>query len=774
MSEVSITIDGREIKVPKGSTIYEAAQQIGAYIPTFCYDPELTKVGACRICVVEVEKARALVASCSAPVGDGMVVHTETERVVKARKNILRMILANHPLDCITCQKTGNCTLQDLCYRYGIDSPEMEGETKEFDLDDTNPYIARDMNKCLLCGVCVRTCEEINGVAAIDFMNRGFSSNVGPAFNDPLEDSPCNFCGLCVESCPVGALLPKNSIGKGRPWQLEAKEVICSYCGVGCSLNLQVNNNRVIDVSAVKESPVNRGHLCGKGKFEWEYLHSPMRITSPMIKKEGVFVETTWEEAMQMVASRLSKTAEKYGPDALAGLGSAKVTNEENYLFQKLIRALGTHNVDHRARLYDYKAMAGLKEAFGSNAMTNSLEEITGADTVLVMGPDIAETHRVASYRVQEAKNQGAQLVVISSRETRLALEADVFLQVKPGHEVAVLNGLLHLIIKEDLVDQDFIKQRTEGFEELKSNVESYHPAYVGELTGISEKNLREAARLYAAVEKAAILYDREEESISPEVDQVKLLANLAMATGNVGKASTGVNPLRGENNEQGASDMGVLPYLLPGYQSLYDAGARKKFGGSWKVELNTNPGMNLEEMLQAASEGKLKAMFVMGDNPLLSEPHLDKVEEALEKLDFLVVQDCMLSEMAQYADVVLPAAAFAEQEGTYTNTERRIQLSRPALSPPGEAREGWQILQDLSARLGYQWNYTSAEDIFKEITSFQSDYAGINYDRLKEGYGLQWPCPDENHSGTPFLHQKGFTRGKGKFNAVEHCQTVK
>jgi len=754
MSKVKVTIDGREVEVPAGSTIYEAAQQVGVEIPTFCYDPELTRVGACRICVVEVEKARALVASCAAPVGDGMVVHTESERVVKARKNILRLILGNHPLECMTCQKTGDCKLQDYCYYYGVNEAGFEGEVKELELDDTNPFIRRDMNKCLLCGKCVRKCEEINGATAIDFMNRGFISNVGPAFDDPLEESPCVFCGLCVDVCPVGALLPRESIGKGRPWQVEKKEVVCPYCGVGCSINLHIKDGEVIDASAVEDSPVNRGHLCTKGRFGWDFLQSEERLTSPLVKQNGVFVETGWEEALQEVAKRLTEVRQKYGNDALAGLSSAKVTNEENYLFQKFIRELGTNNVDHCARLCHSPTLAGMEKAFGIAGMTNTIEEITGAGVILVIGSNTTETHPVVSYRVKEAVNNGAGLIVVDPRETRLAVEADSFLQVRPGTDVALLNGLAHLIIKEDLVDQKFIEEKTEGFEELKKTLDGYTPEYVEKITGVPAGELREAARLFGAAEKGSILYTMGITSHTSGTNNVLSVCNLAMLTGNIGRESTGVNSLCGQNNVQGACDMGALPDKLAGEHSIEEK----------------DTGLTAVEMMKAAAEGEVKAMYIMGENPLLSEPHLEHVQEAMEKLDFLVVQDIFLSETAQKADVVLPAAAFAEKDGTYTNTERRVQLSRAAVAAPGEARADWEILCGLANKLGMNWDFSSPEEIMKEIASRNPNYAGINYQRLEESKGLQWPCPDLGHAGTPVLHREGFARGRGKFHPVEYA----
>ncbi len=757
MSKVKLTIDGREVEVPAGSTIYEAAQEAGVEIPTFCYDPELTKVGACRMCVVEVEKARVLVASCAAPAGDGMVVHTETERVIEARKNILRLIISNHPLECMTCQKTGDCRLQDYCYRYGIDRDEFEGEVKELEQDDTNPFILRDMNKCILCGKCIRKCEEINGATAIDFMNRGFLSNVGPAFDDPLEESPCVFCGLCVDACPVGALLPKESIGKGRPWQVETKEVICSYCGVGCSIELHIKDDEVVDASASENSPVNRGHLCTKGRFGWDFLNSEERLTMPMVKKDGVLVETSWDEALQLVADRLTEAQEKYGNQTLAGLSSAKVANEENYLFQKFMRALGTRNVDNCARLCHAPTLNGMEMAFGTAGMTNTIEEITGADTILLIGSNITETHPVVSYRVREAQNNGAKLVVVDPRETRLAIEADEFLQLRPGTDVAVLNGLVNLIIQEDLMDQQFIEEKTEGFEELKKSVEGYSPEYVEEISGVPAARLREAARLYGAAEKGSILYNMGLTSHANGTDNVLAVANLAMVTGNLGKESAGVNSLSGENNVQGACDMGALPEMLPGYQ---------------KIEEN-DTGLTAVEMMKAAADGKIKAMYVMGENPVLSEPRLEHVEEAMNNLDFLVVQDIFLSETAQYADVVLPAAAFAEKDGTYTNTERRVQLNRAALTPPGDALPDWEIITRLAKAKGMGWNYSSAEDVMKEIASRVEEYAGITYKRLEENRGLHWPCPDASHPGTPVLHQGKFARGRGKFHAVEYSKPV-
>ncbi len=768
MSAIKLTIDGQEIEVAPGTTILEAARQLGIDIPTFCHDPELPPNGACRICVVEVEKARALVASCVAPVGPDMVVHTESERGVKARKNNLSLMLANHPLDCITCEKTGECKLQDYCYRYGVASTEFEGEVKNLPYDDTNEFFLRDMNKCILCGICVGKDQLVVGAGAIDFSKRGFTTNVSPGFEDPIEESSCVFCGMCIDNCPVGALIPKYVTGKGRPWQTESVPAVCPYCSLGCNINLHVKDNEVIGVSPVMESPVNRGHLCVQGKFGWDFVHSGDRVTAPMVKTNGVFVEVSWEEALDYIVDNIKEIQSRYGADALMGLSSPKISNEESYLFQKLVRSLGTNNVDSYSKHCHASAVDGMMDAFGNAATTNSINEVAATGAVLVIGSNPAESHPILDYRVREAARNGAELIIATPDTIGLVDVSTAYLPLKEGTEVALLNAMANVIISEGLHDQDFVDKRTEGFAELKKAVDQYSPAYAAGITGLGEEEIRSAARAYASAEKAVIVSDACAGEYIGGADFVRALANLAMLTGNVGKEATGVYVPYGENNLQGMTDMGVLPNIATGYQHLKEKAVRDKFSKAWGVEISETPGMTVAEAFAGGKNTSIKAMYIMGENPVTCGGGSPEVVDYLNNLEFLVVQDIFMTETAALADVVLPQAAFAEKLGTYTNTERRVQLSQPALEPPGEVFPDWAVLVELAEWLGFEWDYAGPEEIFEEIASLTPDYSGISYQRLAEE-GLQWPCPDADHPGTKFLHEEEFSRGKGLLSAVAY-----
>lgn len=774
MSAISLTIDGKEIAVEPGTTILQAARELEIDIPTFCYDPELATNGACRICVVEVEKARTLVASCVTPVAPGMVVYTESERVVSARKEILSLLVANHPLVCITCEKTGECKLQDYCYRYGVADSEYVGEVKELPLDDSNAFFIRDMNKCILCGICVGKCQEIVGAGAIDFTRRGFVSNVGPAFEDSIEESTCVFCGLCIDNCPVGALIPKYSIGQGRPWQVEEVRAVCPYCSIGCNIKLLVKDNEVIGVNPVKESPVNRGHLCARGKFGWDYLKKGDRLTTPLVKSDGVFVKVSWEEALGFIVDHLEEIKLRYGNDALMGLCSPKASNEEAYLLQKLIRSFGSNNIDSYTRHCHAPAVKGLMDALGSAAMTNSIDELPGADAILVVGSNTAESHPVLNYRVREAVSRnGAKLVVAHSEAIDLTDLACQHLCYRPGSALVLVKALAKIIVEEGLADQAFIDKRTEGFENFRQALKADTIQKAVELTGIGEEELREAARTYAAAERAAIISAVDMDSNDGGPGLVLALANLALLTGNLGKESSGLYLPYGENNLQGIADMGALPSVLSGYQSVKEKRMRDKFKEAWGFKINEAPGIAAIDAFRSGKNSGIKAAYILGENPVAcSGEHLDAAG-FLAGLDFLVVQDIFMTETASLADVVLPAAAFAEQAGTYTNTERRVQLSHAAVEPPGEAFAGWAILAELAGWLGFMWDYSGPADVFAEAASLTPQYAGITYERLMEE-GLQWPCPASDHPGTRYLYEGRFSRGLGLLSVVDNMPPSK
>ncbi len=781
LGTVTLTIDGRKIEVPKGATILEAAQSAGIYIPTLCHDPDLKPYGACCLCVVEVEGMRGLPTSCTTPATDGMVVHTESTMVTQSRRITMELIMANHHGDCLTCAKNQQCDIQTIARYLGIEQEHFDRMRKSQELipvDDSHPAFTRELNKCILCGKCVRACHEIAGVGAIDLAFRGNSARVSTFGDKPILKSICESCGECLARCPTGALVAKSTRQPTR----EVKTT-CPYCGVGCSIYLGIRGNEIVSVRGDTESPVNRGGLCVKGRFGFDFVNHPDRLTRPLIRKEGwskdvevngnfkdIFREASWDEALELVADNLSRIKTEHGPDSLGVLSSAKFTNEENYLVQKFARAvLGTNNIDHCARLCHASTVVAAAAAFGDGAMSNSIADFAKADVLFIIGSNTTECHPIIGRIIrQRVKSGNAKMIVADPRAIQLAKLSTVHLRHKPGTDVALINAMMNVILQEGLHDQKFIEERTEGFEELAETVKQYTPKMVHEITGVSEASIVRAARLFAGAEKAAVLYGMGITQHTTGTDNVKSLANLLMLTGNIGREGTGFSPLRGQNNVQGACDMGALPNVFPGYQQVANPEARQKFETAWDCTIKDKPGLPVTEMIDAASQGQIKALFVVGENPIMSEPYALHTKRAIQTLEFLVVQDIFPTETAVLADVILPAATFAEKEGTFTSTERRVQRIRKAIDSPGEAKPDWQIISMLADKMGYPFNYQNAEEINEEMTALTPIYGGMHFDRL-EDYGLQWPCYDRTHPGTPTLHVGKFTRGLGKFHAVEY-----
>jgi len=784
MQEIKLNLDGQDIIVEEGLTVLDAAKRAGIKIPTLCTMPELGfSPGSCRVCVVEVEGAPTLSASCMTDVREGMVIYTNSERVIKARRIVVELLISNHPLDCMTCEKNGDCDLQNLAYDLDIKESRFGRNDKEIPLDETNPFIVRDLNKCVLCGRCVEICNEIQQTHAIDFGNRGskteiiaglgnslgFETKMTPGFNAKIKYSNCVSCGQCVAVCPVGALIDKAAQGKGRSWEFTKVKTTCNYCGVGCNFDFNIKDGKVVKVTSNPESVVNGINLCVKGRFGYDYIHHKDRLTAPLIRKNGKLKKASWEEAYQLISSKFTQIKKESGNDSLAVLSSAKCTNEENYLLMKFGRAvLGTNNVDHCARLCHSATVAGLAQAFGSGAMTNSIKEIANASVIYLTGSNTTENHPIIALEIKKAvAKNGAQLIVADPREIELVKYATLWLRQRPGTDVALFNGLMNVIISEGLEDKEFIAQRTEGYEELKKTVLRYTPEIVEKITGVPAEDILKAARIYATSPTVSLIYSMGITQHTTGTDNVLSTANISILTGNVGKESAGVNPLRGQSNVQGACDLGALPDVYSGYQKVTDPQIKEKFSKAWGVDLSDKVGLTVVEILNAAYKGKIKGVFVMAENPAMSDPDLNHARKALKRVEFLVVSDIFMTETAELADVVLPGVTIAEKDGTITNTERRVQRIRKAVEPVGESKPEWQIICELAQKMGYKMNYSDPAEIMEEIASLTPIYGGMYYNRLDNG-GLQWPCLDANHPGTKYLHKNKFIRGKGKFSAVE------
>ena len=769
---MEITVNGKVCECEEGQTILDVARANGFNIPTLCHLQGLAPTGACRICVVEVEGQRNLAAACSTPAAQGMVVKTNSERVLSARRFIVELLVSCHPLDCMTCEKMGNCALQDLAYELKVAPSRMNGERYDHPIDFSNPFIARDYNKCILCLRCVRVCKELQGIEAIKTINRGFDTKIATAYDTPLQDSDCVFCGQCVQVCPVGALTEKKAMGLGRTYETRQVRTTCPYCGVGCQLNLHVKGEQIVRVTGVEDGLPNQGRLCVKGRFGYDFIYSGERLTTPLIREQnGQFREASWEEALDLVASKFKGIIEESGPDAVAGISCARSINEDSYNMQKLFRAVfQTNNVDHCARVCHAPTVAGLAASFGSGAGTNSIIEYKNAKMFFLIGTNMTEAHPVASYYVKEAVSKGAKLIVADPRKHELAKRADIFAQIKVGSDVAFLNGIMNVLINEDLYDRQFVENHCTGFEDLKTTVMSYPPEKAARISGVPAEKIVLIAREMAATKPLMLIYTLGITEHSCGTNNVMSCANLQMLLGNMGVEFGGVNPLRGQNNVQGACDMGALPNVFPGYQSVTVPENREKFMKAWGVRsLPDKPGLVIPAMMEGLLTKKIRALWVFGENLANAEPNIAHAEKCLSSAEFLVVQDIFPNETTRFAHVILPSASWCEDEGTFTSLERRVSMVRTIKSPPGLAKPNWWIFKEAARKMGHDWASDSGREICdNELAVLCPMFAGITFSRIEKD-GLQWPCPSEDHPGTPIVHRDGqFTHGKGILKGIE------
>ncbi|WP_439535188.1 formate dehydrogenase subunit alpha [Methyloversatilis sp.] len=787
--EITLSIDGIDVTVPAGTSVMRAAQECGSSIPKLCATDSLEPFGSCRLCLVEIEGRRGYPASCTTIADAGMQVRTQTPKLADIRRGVMELYISDHPLDCLTCSANGNCELQDMTgvvglreVRYGMKGKNhfdlLSALTKE--KDESNPYFSYDPSKCIVCNRCVRACEETQGTFALTISGRGFESRVSPGESQPFMESECVSCGACVQACPTATLMEKGVIEHG---QAEKKvTTTCAYCGVGCAFDAEVKGTTVVRMVPNKDGGANHGHSCVKGRFAFGYATHPDRITTPMIRKNiaDAWQPVSWDEAIAYAASEFKRIQATHGRDSVGGITSSRCTNEETYLVQKLVRAaFGNNNVDTCARVCHSPTGYGLKQTLGESAGTQTFDSVMKADVIMVMGANPTDGHPVFGSQMKRRLREGARLIVVDPRSIDLVrsphVAAEHHLKLKPGSNVALITAMAHVVVTEGLVKEDFVRERCEwhSYEQWRDFVAlpENSPEAMEAHTGVPAASVRAAARLFATGGNAAIYYGLGVTEHSQGSTTVIGIANLAMATGNIGREGVGVNPLRGQNNVQGSCDMGSFPHELPGYRHVSDAATRALFKDAWGVEPQPEPGLRIPNMFEAAMDGTFLGLYCEGEDIVQSDPNTQHVEAALRAMECVVVQDLFLNETAKFAHVFLPGSSFLEKNGTFTNAERRISPVRKVM-PPLAGKEDWEITCMLSNALGYPMDYSHPSEIMDEIARLTPTFHGVSYARLDELGSIQWPCNEAAPDGTPIMHIDAFVRGKGRFMLTEYVPT--
>ncbi|KAA0078228.1 formate dehydrogenase subunit alpha [Tardiphaga sp. P9-11] len=800
---VTLTIDGQSVSVPEGTSIMRAAMEMGTQIPKLCATDMVDAFGSCRLCLVEIEGRAGTPSSCTTPAMEGLVVHTQNERLAKLRKGVMELYISDHPLDCLTCAANGDCELQDMAgavglrdVRYGYDgenhvfakngpkhthnSPEACENDHWMAKDESNPYFTYDPSKCIVCSRCVRACEEVQGTFALTISGRGFESRVSPGMSESFLGSECVSCGACVQACPTATLTEKAVIEIGQPEH--SAVTTCAYCGVGCTFKAEMRGEELVRMVPYKDGKANRGHSCVKGRFAWGYANHKERILNPMIREKitDPWQEVSWDEAFNFAAKKFKGIQAKHGRDSIGGITSSRCTNEEVFVVQKLIRAgFGNNNVDTCARVCHSPTGYGLSSTFGTSAGTQDFDSVEDTDVVMIIGANPTDGHPVFASRLKKRLRAGAKLIVVDPRKTDIVrsahIEAQHHLPLMPGTNVAVLTALAHVIVTEGLADEAFIRERCDWseFEDWAAFVAqpNHSPEATAIMTGVDPKELRAAARLFATGGNGAIYYGLGVTEHSQGSTTVIAIANLAMVTGNIGRPGVGVNPLRGQNNVQGSCDMGSFPHELPGYRHISGDAVRETFESMWNVKLNPEPGLRIPNMFDAATEGTFMGLYVQGEDILQSDPNTKHVVAALSAMECVIVHDLFLNETANYAHVFFPGSTFLEKNGTFTNAERRIQRVRKVMSPKN-GLEDWEVTLGFAKALGYEMHYNHPSEIMDEIAALTPTFAGVSFAKLDEVGSVQWPCNEKAPLGTPIMHIDGFVRGKGKFMLTEYIAT--
>ncbi len=780
---VTLSIDGFPVTVPEGTSIMRAAMEAGVQIPKLCATDMLDAFGSCRLCLVEIDGRNGAPASCTTPVAEGLVVHTQTTRLKQLRRGVMELYISDHPLDCLTCAANGDCELQDMAgavglreVRYGFAGENHLDAAK----DESNPYFTFDAAKCIVCSRCVRACEEVQGTFALTIEGRGFDSKVSPSAGEAFLDSECVSCGACVQACPTATLMEKSVIEIGQPEH--SVVTTCAYCGVGCSFKAEMRGDEVVRMVPYKDGKANHGHSCVKGRFAWGYATHPDRVLTPMLRERitDPWRPVSWDEAIAHVAREFRRIQAEHGKDAIGGITSSRCTNEETYLVQKLVRAgFGNNNVDTCARVCHSPTGYGLKATFGTSAGTQDFDSVDHADVILVIGANPTDGHPVFASRMKRRLREGAKLIVIDPRRIDLVhtphVAAEHHLPLRPGTNVAMLTALAHAIVTEGLVNEAFVAERcdAESFADWRAFVAdaANSPEAMAAVTGVPAEAVRQAARLYATGGNAAIYYGLGVTEHSQGTTAVMAIANLAMATGNIGRPGVGVNPLRGQNNVQGSCDMGSFPHELPDYRHISDAAARAIYEREWGVRLEAEPGLRIPNMIDAALDGSFRGLYIQGEDIVQSDPNTHHMVAGLSAMECVVVHDLFLNETANYAHVFLPGSSFLEKDGTFTNAERRVGRVRKVMAPRAGLAD-WEATQAIARAMGVPMNYAHPGEIMDEIARTTPSFAGVSYARLDELGSVQWPCNETAPTGTPTMHIGQFSRGRGQFIVTEYVPT--